>query len=136
MPDGLTPAQRSHCMSRIRSKDTTPELVVRSLLHRLGYRFRLHVRELPGTPDVVLPRYRKVIEVKGCFWHQHACGRVRSPKSRTDYWAPKLLRNRQRDRQTRRQLRRLGWTVLTVWECQTKNTCQLSDRLLSFLQQR
>jgi DNA mismatch endonuclease (patch repair protein) len=111
-------AARSATMSRIRSKDTKPEMLVRKALHRLGYRFRLHVRNLPGCPDIVLPRHCTIIQVKGCFWHGHACQGGRLPKSNTAYWAPKLLKNRERDRSNERKLRRLGWSVHSLWECQ------------------
>ncbi|HEY4311639.1 MAG TPA: very short patch repair endonuclease [Pirellulales bacterium] len=110
----MTPPQRSRCMSRIRSKDTKPELLVRRLVHAFGFRYRLHVRTLPGTPDLVFSSRRKVIHVNGCFWHMHNCGRCWIPMTRRKYWEAKLLRNRRRDQQTRRALRRLGWKVLTV----------------------
>jgi len=118
-----TAAARSANMSRIRSKDTKPEMLVRKALHRLGFRFRLHVRELPGKPDIVLPKYRTVIQVKGCFWHGHTCIDGRLPKSNRDYWVPKLLRNRMRDISNDRKLRRLGWSVRNLWECRI---CSLS----------
>ena len=106
-------------MRRITKTDTKPELAVRRAAHRLGYRFRLHRRDLPGTPDLVFPRLRKVILVHGCFWHQHVgCRLARQPKSRLDYWLPKLERNRKRDAETQAALRKLGWDVLVVWECQ------------------
>jgi DNA mismatch endonuclease (patch repair protein) len=110
-------AARSEQMSRIRSKDTKPEMAVRRALHQLGFRFRLHVRELPGCPDIVLPKYKTIIQVKGCFWHGHACRGGRLPKSNRAYWVPKLLRNRERDCSDERRLRRLGWSVHSVWEC-------------------
>lgn len=106
---------------------------MRRLVHRLGYRYRLHVRSLPGTPDLVFPRPRKIIRVSGCFWHMHGCGRCRIPASRRAYWIAKLKRNRDRDVRTRRKLRRLGWRVLTVWECQTKDAAALTHRLRKFL---
>lgn len=118
-----TAAARSAIMSRIRSKDTKPEMLVRKALHRLGFRFRLHVRELPGKPDIVLPKYQTVIQVKGCFWHGHTCIDGRLPKSNRDYWVPKLLRNRMRDISNDRKLRRLGWSVRNLWECRK---CSLS----------
>lgn len=120
-------------MSAIRSKDTKPEIAVRRVAFGLGYRFRLHVRELPGTPDLVFPRLRKVINVSGCFWHLHGCGRCRVPAARRSYWLPKLLRNQQRDRTARRALNRRGWRVLTIWECQTKDLRRLSERVARFL---
>jgi DNA mismatch endonuclease (patch repair protein) len=113
---GQTPPERSANMSRIRSKDTKPEMLVRKALHRLGFRFRLHMRELPGRPDIVLPKYRTVIQVKGCFWHGHSCPDGRLPKSNRDYWVPKLLGNRRRDLANDRKLRRLGRSVHNLWE--------------------
>lgn len=133
MADNRTPESRSALMSRIGGKNTAPELVVRRLLHSLGYRFRLHRRDLPGTPDIVFPARRKVILVNGCFWHAHGCRIGRPPKSRPEYWEPKLEQNRARDRRNRSNLRVMGWSVLTVWQCQTRNLDALSTRLLSFL---
>ena len=124
-------------MASIRSKDTTPELRVRSLVHTMGYRYRLHVRTLPGAPDLVFPRRRKVIFVHGCFWHRHRCKRGRPvPKTRSDYWLPKLEGNRLRDLQHRRQLRKLGWNVMIVWECQTqpRRIDWLASRIAAFLE--
>jgi len=120
-------------MSRIRSKDTNPETIVRLIVYGLGYRYRLNVRALPGTPDIVLTRLMKVIDVRGCFWHVHDCKRSHMPKSKQPYWEPKLKRNVQRDRQSNRQLRRLGWDVLVVWECETRDLFRLSKRLTEFL---
>ena len=123
MTDTLTPEQRSHQMSRVRDRDTTPELVVRRFLHSCGLRYRLHVQSLPGCPDLVFPRLRKVVFVHGCFWHQHSCKRGnRVPKSHRAYWQRKLKANKTRDEKHRRDLRRLGWKVLTVWECQIGHT--------------
>lgn len=133
MTDNRTPESRSALMSRIRGKNTVPELVVRRLLHSLGYRFRLHRRDLPGTPDIVFPSRGKAIFVNGCFWHAHGCRIGRPPKSRPEYWGPKLERNRVRDKQNRSDLRAMGWSVITVWQCQTRNPDALSTRLLSFL---
>ena len=128
--DHLSPERRSWNMSRIRAKDTKPELAVRSLLHRMGYRFRLHRRDLPGRPDIVLPKYRTVIFVHGCFWHQHSgCRFSNVPKSRQDYWTKKLEGNVRRDRRHQRNLRKQGWKVLIVWECQTKTPVKLQRRL-------
>ena len=123
-------------MAAVKSKNTSPELVVRRVVHRLGFRFRLHVAALPGTPDLVFPRRRKVICVSGCFWHMHTCGRCRIPAARRGYWVAKLARNAARDRRNRRALVRAGWSVLTVWECQTaaRNLAKLENRLASFLQ--
>jgi DNA mismatch endonuclease (patch repair protein) len=121
-------------MSRIRKTNTKPELTVRRCAHQQGYRFRIHRRDLPGTPDLVFPAFRKVIFVNGCFWHQHSCqlGR-KSPKTRTDYWLPKLAKNVQRDKQTHAALIQLGWSVLVIWECETRDSAQLAGRLAAFL---
>jgi DNA mismatch endonuclease, patch repair protein len=135
MADNRSVESRSALMSRIGGKDTAPELAVRRLLHALGYRFRLHRKELPGTPDIVFPSRRKVIFVNGCFWHAHGCRIGRPPKSRPEFWLPKLERNRSKDKRNRRNLRRMGWAVLTVWQCQTKSAEQLESDLSSFLGQ-
>jgi DNA mismatch endonuclease, patch repair protein len=134
MADVLTAAQRSLCMSRIRSRDTTPELLVRRLAHGLGYRFVLHKPSLPGKPDLVFVARRKVIFVHGCFWHRHRCrfGRV-MPGTRTEFWRSKLAGNAARDRRTQRQLRQLGWDILIIWECQTGDLRKLKQRLTAFL---
>lgn len=129
----MTPGQRSRCMAAIRSKNTEPELAVRRIVFALGYRYRLHVRELPGTPDLVFPRLKKVINVSGCFWHLHGCGRCHIPAVRRAYWVPKLRRNQQRDRTTRRALNRRGWRVLTIWECQIKEMRRVAERIARFL---
>lgn len=107
-------------MARIRGKDTQPELAVRRALHRLGYRFRLHVMNLPGRPDIVLPRHRTIVQVKGCFWHAHHCLKGRVPPGR--YWRTKLARNKARDKGNDRRLRALGWTVRTIWECRVRRS--------------
>lgn len=135
MADTFTPAERSRIMAAVKSKDTSPEMIVRRIVHRLGYRYRLHVGALPGTPDLVLPRLRKIVIVNGCFWHRHTCGACRMPASRRAFWVQKIDRNARRDQRTRRKLRRLGWRVLTVWECQTKvlRRSQLERRLREFL---
>ena len=134
MADVLTPEQRRFNMSRIRGRDTKPEMIVRRLVHSLGGRFRLHVRDLPGSPDLVLARRRKIIFVHGCFWHRHRCRYGKPvPKTRTAFWRRKLARNVERDRQVRRSLTRLGWQTLVVWECQTSALERLADRLTWFL---
>ena len=135
MADTFSATERSKIMAAVRSKDTTPELVVRRLVHALGYRYRLHVASLPGTPDLVFPRLRKIINVCGCFWHMHTCGRCRIPATRRRYWLAKLQRNAARDKRHSRRLRRDGWSVLTVWECATsaKNLDSLQRRLERFL---
>lgn len=127
--DRLSPERRSWLMSRIRGKDTKPELAVRSLLHRLGYRFRLHRKDLPGTPDIVLPGRGIAVFVHGCFWHGHACKRDKMPKSKTTYWAEKIEANRRRDARKRRALRSLGWSVVVVWECELKRPEKLAAKL-------
>ena len=122
-------------MRAVKSRDTTPELAVRKLVHGMGYRYRLYRENLPGKPDLVFAGRKKVVFVHGCFWHQHNCARgARTPKSNQDYWIPKLDRNQRRDRQVRSQLRRLGWKSLVVWECQTKNPKKLANRIRSFLE--
>ncbi len=132
--DNLSKEQRSYCMSRIRAKDTMPELIVRRIVHRLGYRFRLHRRDLPGCPDIVLPRHRKAIFVHGCFWHMHSCryGQV-APTTNRNYWGRKRKGNVQRDQEELRALRHLGWKVLIVWECWTKDVPTLERRVQQFL---
>lgn len=132
--DTLTPRERSERMSRIRSKDTKPELAVRRLLHALGYRYRLHRRDLPGVPDLVFPARRKAIFVHGCFWHGHpGCKVANRPKSRTHFWDEKFKRNRERDELNTTRLADQGWDVLTVWECETKNPVELVKNLKHFL---
>lgn len=120
-------------MQAVKSKDTGPELAVRRLLHGMGYRFRLHRRDLPGTPDIVLPKYREAIFVHGCFWHSHGCSKGQPPKSRHDYWLPKLEQNVERDRRKIEQLEREGWKVLVVWQCETKDKEALAARLQEFV---
>jgi DNA mismatch endonuclease (patch repair protein) len=124
-------------MAKIRKRDTKPELVVRRCAHRLGYRFRLHRADLPGTPDLVFPALRKVILVNGCFWHQHTCrlGR-KAPRTRQEYWLPKLARNVARDRLVRAELQQRGWSVLVVWECEPRDPEALAPRLHAFLGDR
>lgn len=122
MSDVHTPEQRSFNMSRIRSRDTKPEMMVRSLVHQMGFRFRLHVKGMPGTPDLVLPAHRKVIFVHGCFWHMHRCrfGKV-TPATNTEFWQNKRGGNVTRDQRNRRLLKAAGWSVLVVWECWTRD---------------
>jgi DNA mismatch endonuclease (patch repair protein) len=134
--DKLDPARRSENMRRIKSKGMKPEMAVRSLAHRMGYRFRLHAKDLPGKPDLVFRPRRKVIFVHGCFWHSHAdpnCLDGRQPQSKLEYWGPKLARNRQRDGENRAALEAAGWQVLVIWECETKAAEQLARRLGEFL---
>ena len=134
MVDTIPPEQRSENMRRIKSKGMRPEIAVRRLVHAKGYRFRLHCATLPGKPDIVLPRWRKIIEVRGCFWHQHGrCIDSHIPKSGRAYWVPKLRRNRERDKHNLRRLRALGWRVLVVWECEVTHPTRLSRKLDRFL---
>jgi DNA mismatch endonuclease (patch repair protein) len=132
--DSVSTERRSANMSRIRSKDTKPEMLIRRMLHALGYRYALHRRDLPGVPDLVFPARRKIILVHGCFWHQHkGCIDGRVPKSRLDYWGPKLLRNVERDRRNISKLRRGGWKVLKLWECDVLKAIDLGEHLAQFL---
>lgn len=125
---------RSRIMRSIRKTNTKPEMVVRRIIHRLGFRYRLHVRDLPGTPDIVVPRLKKVILVHGCFWHQHkGCRLAKPPRSRPEYWLPKLARNQNRDEIAERALASLGWRVLVIWECQVEDAPALQRNLSSFL---
>jgi DNA mismatch endonuclease (patch repair protein) len=129
-------AGQRRIMQAIRSKDTKPELRVRRLLHRLGYRFRVHLKDLPGKPDIVFTARRKVIFVHGCFWHGHddpACPDSRRPQSNTGYWNPKLDQNMARDRANLKALENTGWNVLVLWACQIANDAQLEDHLVTFL---
>lgn len=136
MADTISKARRSENMRRIRSKGMHPELYVRRFLHRMGYRYRLHRKNLPGHPDIIFPKLKKAIFVHGCFWHQHSarsCKIARLPKSRLDYWIPKLERNKQRDATAVSALRQLGWKTHVVWECEISNETRLSDAILNFL---
>ena len=136
MVDRLTAQARSANMRAIHSKNTKPELVVRKLVHRMGFRYRLHRYDLPGRPDLVFRGRRKVIFVHGCFWHQHKaqnCKIVRQPKSNDGYWLPKLERNEIRDKAHRKALKEAGWEVLVIWECQVRAADQLHRRLQLFL---
>jgi DNA mismatch endonuclease (patch repair protein) len=135
--DTLTPQERSERMGRIRGRDTTPEIVVRRLVSSLGYRYRLHVGRLPGRPDLVFPGRRKVIFVHGCFWHRHPnsrCRLARLPKSRLDFWLPKLESNLERDRRNQAALRRDGWRMLVLWECELHRERNLARRVQRFLE--
>ena len=132
--DNLTPERRSWLMSRVAQKNTKPELIVRRIAHGLGYRFRLHRRDLPGTPDLTFPRLRKVVFVHGCFWHRHpGCRLASMPKSRPEFWEPKFIANVERDRRKEEQLRAAGWDVEIVWECETRNPETLTERLRRML---
>ena len=130
MSDPMLPAVRSRVMASIRGRNTRPELYVRRAVWRQGFRYRLHVRKLPGTPDLVLPKYRVVIFVHGCFWHRHGCSNTRLPSSNLQYWEPKLERNVARDAQNQAQLREMGWTVVVIWECRLQDD---TDETLRYL---
>lgn len=131
--DTISKDARSALMSRIRSKDTKPELAVRSMLHRLGYRFRLHRKDLPGRPDIVLPRHRKIILVHGCFWHGHTCRLASKPKSHEQYWTEKIARNQCRDACILKELQAQGWEVLELWECDIRAAYGLEERISAFM---
>lgn len=134
MADVFDKAERSRIMSRIRGKNTKPEMIVRSLAHRMGYRFRLHRSDLPGKPDLVFPGRRKIIFVHGCFWHMHNCRKGRSkPASNVRFWRDKRQANRERDRKNIQKLRRMGWSVMVVWECRTESPDKLAAELDDFL---
>jgi DNA mismatch endonuclease, patch repair protein len=130
MTDRVSSEQRSRNMAAVRATDTAPERAVRSLLHRLGLRFRLHQKLLPGTPDIVLKRHATVVFVHGCFWHGHDCSRGKLPTTRREFWLPKLQRNKERDLQNEKHLRALGWRVLVVWECELRNPARIRRRLV------
>ncbi len=137
MTDVFTKSKRSEVMSRIKGRNTKPELAVRSLLHNMGYRFRLHRADLPGKPDIVLARYKTVIFVHGCFWHRHKdCRFAYTPKSRTEFWLNKLESNVIRDVRVKSDLELLGWRVITVWECELRLSEQLAARLDGNLKRR
>ena len=129
MSDTYSATKRSEVMSRVRTRDTTPEMAVRSTLHRMGLRFRLHREDLPGTPDLVLPKHNLVIWVHGCFWHGHSCSKGSRPQSNKAFWDSKLDRNEERDREAQEAIRALGWRSIVVWECETTEEGALEDRL-------
>ena len=134
MTDVHTPEQRSHNMSRIKGRDTKPELIARKLLHSLGFRYRLHVKDLPGKPDLVFPRAKGVLFVHGCFWHMHRCKYGKpAPATNKTFWAEKRRSNVERDKRNRRRLRADGWSVFEIWECQTKDSDALSRSLTKLL---
>ena len=137
MADVFSRTKRSWVMSRIRNVNTRPEIIVRSFLHQRGFRFRLHASQLPGRPDIVLPKYQTVIFVHGCFWHSHhGCRNAVFPRTRSAFWRAKILGNKQRDAKALRHLRSLGWKVLVIWECETKAEQRLEKRLTALLQQK
>lgn len=132
--DNPVPTTVRRRMQAVRSTNTRPEWIVRRLAHALGYRYRLHVRSLPGAPDLVFPRLRQIINVNGCFWHRHRCRAGRStPASNKAFWSEKFEYNRRRDARNRRRLRRLGWTILTVWECELQDIPKLTSKVKAFL---
>jgi len=136
MTDKVTTAKRSENMRRIKSKGTHPEMLVRKLLHKMGYRYRIHRKNLPGSPDIVFGGRRKVIFVHGCFWHCHdtdGCADSRTPKSNTGYWVPKLARNKERDARNLAALAETGWQSLVIWDCETRDAAELRSRLVAFL---
>ncbi|MGH6638854.1 MAG: very short patch repair endonuclease [Polaromonas sp.] len=133
--DTLTPSQRSARMRLIQSRNTSPEMVIRHFVHKLGYRYRLHRADLPGRPDLVFPGRRKVIFVHGCFWHRHNhCDLARLPKSRLEFWLPKLTRNKERDAAKRSALTRMGWSSLVIWECELRDPVRVMFKTLMFLE--
>jgi DNA mismatch endonuclease, patch repair protein len=134
--DPLTKEERSERMSRIRNANTKPEMLVRSLVHCMGYRYRLHARYLPGKPDMVFRNRKKIIFIHGCFWHQHECNFYRQPRSNRDFWKPKLERNKVRDTEVRRELHKKGWHEMVIWECQIKDKYRLRSRIKRFLEKK
>jgi DNA mismatch endonuclease (patch repair protein) len=134
MADVFTKEKRSWIMGRVKGRDTKPENLVRSFIHKMGYRFRIHRKDLPGNPDIVLPRHKKVIFVHGCFWHGHKrCPRSKRPSTNEEFWNLKLDKNIKRDKRFQRKLRCLGWKVSIVWECETKKPDRLIRKLGRFL---
>jgi DNA mismatch endonuclease (patch repair protein) len=132
--DTFPPEKRSDIMRRVRSTDTVPERKVRSLLHKIGFRFRLHRQDLPGKPDIVLPKHRTVVFVHGCFWHRHqGCQHATTPASRQEYWRPKFRRTIERDKKNQEDLRQHGWNVVVVWECKTKELAVLTVELVALI---
>jgi DNA mismatch endonuclease (patch repair protein) len=132
--DPLTPEERSERMSRIRKTDTKPEMIVRRLVHGIGYRYRLHASDLPGHPDLVFRPRRKVIFVHGCFWHQHGCRQYRQPRTKRSFWVPKLEGNKERDQTNQKKLSAMGWKFLVIWECELQDKEKLRERITEFLE--
>ena len=134
MTDIFDRKKRSEIMSRVRGRDTAPEMIVRKIAHGLGFRFRLHRRDLPGSPDLLFPRYRAVIMVHGCFWHRHpGCKYASSPKTRVRFWEDKFEGNVVRDRRNEEDLHELGWRVMVIWECETRDREAVAERIVGFL---
>lgn len=134
--DTLSPLRRSQLMARVRGKDTKPEMIVRRLAHAMGYRYRLHRKDLPGRPDLVFPGRRKVVFVHGCFWHRHSCKKATTPKSNAEFWKKKFEENVARDDRNILDLAERGWDSMVIWQCETYDTTKLSERLRSFLGSR
>jgi len=133
--DQFSSEKRSRIMATIQAANTKPELAVRRLVHGMGYRYRLHAKELPGKPDIVFPGRKKIVFVHGCFWHRHrGCRYATSPKTRTDFWNEKFVKNVARDRRNRLALKKMGWAVMVVWQCELKNSEKLARRIDGFLQ--
>ncbi|RYD85442.1 MAG: DNA mismatch endonuclease Vsr [Verrucomicrobiaceae bacterium] len=133
MTDTRSPEQRRRIMQSVKTEDTGPELAIRRALHAAGFRFRLHRRDLPGSPDIVLPGRRKAIFVHGCFWHGHDCAKGKLPKSKPEYWGPKIAANRARDARNLRELKALGWRTLTVWQCELKDFPSIMAKIRRFV---
>lgn len=131
--DPLTPSERSKRMSRIRNADTKPEMIVRRIIHGMGYRYRLHASDLPGRPDLVFRPRQKVIFVHGCFWHQHGCRQYRQPRTKRFFWEPKLQGNKERDKKNLNKLSAMGWKFLVIWECELQDREKLMKRIKGFL---
>ncbi len=135
--DKVSREQRSYIMSRIRSTNTKPEMIVRSFLHKNGFRFRLHVKDLPGHPDIVLPKYKTVVEVRGCFWHRHPkCKIANMPSSNVEFWQTKFSRNVERDKRHAKELKKLGWYLIVVWECETQKKSFPPKKLSDFVSEK
>lgn len=131
--DRVTKEKRSEIMSKVRGKNTSPEIVVRKLLFSLGYRYRIHYRKLPGCPDIAFPGRKKALFVHGCFWHQHGCKKSNLPKTRQEYWTPKLLKNRERDVKNQAALKKIGWDFMVVWQCEIRDIGALQKKMIDFL---
>jgi DNA mismatch endonuclease (patch repair protein) len=136
MADTRTPGQRRRIMQAVKTENTGPEWEVRRLLHHLRYRYRLHPKNLPGRPDIVFPGRKIAIFVHGCFWHGHGCSKGKLPKSRLEYWGPKLKANQQRDASKAAELRALGWRTLTIWQCELKDAKKLTPKLVKFIERK
>jgi len=134
--DRFSAAKRSEIMARVKQKDTKPEMIVRRLLHKMGFRFRLHRKNLPGKPDITLPKFKAVVFVHGCYWHGHNCQKGRPSETRKEFWAKKIFGNRKRDQANITALQKIGYRVLVVWECETRNKDTLAQRMTNFLKQQ